>query len=157
MALKVAVIGHVVPEPRVMPLPENRLAARNLLSLRNFTRVVTDDGRMVEHFAYLRELRNLPADQPFSVWEMYGCAGLLLSSWIARHGFDVHLVNYVDSDNSEREVARLRDFDPDVVVLSTTFLLSRPDLLGACAFVRRALPRAFVVAGGHMCSPRSST
>jgi p-methyltransferase len=132
-----------------MPLPASSTAARNLLRLRNFTRIATDDGRLVEHLAYLRETSALPGNEPLSVWEMYLCSGLLLASWVARNGFEVELVNYVDSENEAAEIARLRDFDPDVVVLSTTFLLSRSDLLAACALVRRALPEAFIVAGGH--------
>src|SRR5262245_35800769 len=95
--LKVAVVGHVVPEPRVMALPTNRTAARNLLRLRNFTRIATDDGRLVEHLAFLREQSGAPGDKPLSVWEMYLCSGLLLASWVARNGFDVQLVNYIDS------------------------------------------------------------
>src|SRR5262245_32151716 len=146
---KVAVIGHVVPEPRVIALPRNQRAARNLLRFRNFTRVDTEDGRLVEHLAYFRELSDLPTDEPFSVWEMYLCSALLLGSWVARHGFDVEVVNYIDSDNQQAQFARLRDFDPDVVVLSTTFLLSRGDLLTATGLVRKALPDAFLVAGGH--------
>jgi radical SAM superfamily enzyme YgiQ (UPF0313 family) len=146
---RVAVIGHVVPEPRVIALPGNERAARNLLRFRNFTRVDTEDGRLVEHLAYFRELSDVPTDEPFSVWEMYLCSALLLGSWVARHGFDVEVVNYIDSDNQAVQFARLRDFDPDVVVLSTTFLLSRGDLLTATGLVRRALPDAFLVAGGH--------
>jgi radical SAM superfamily enzyme YgiQ (UPF0313 family) len=147
--LKVAVIGHIVPEPTVIELPQSQLAARNLLRLRNFTRVATEDGRLVEHFAYLRELWGLPASGRFSIWEMYLCSALLLGSWVARHGFDVEIVNYIDSDNERERFARLRDFDPAVVVLSTTFLLSRRDLLAACGLLRRELPQAFIVAGGQ--------
>lgn len=149
MPLRVAVIGHVVPEPRAIALPNNERAARNLLRFRNFTRVATDDGRLVEHLAYLREQSPAVDDRPFSIWEMYLCSALLLGSWVARHGYEVEVVNYIDSDNRDERFGRLRAFDPDVVVLSTTFLLSRGDLLTATGLLRGALPNAFIVAGGH--------
>ena len=94
---RVAVIGHVVPEPRAIALPTNERAARNLLRFRNFTRVATDDGRLVEHLAYLREQTHMPAasEGPFSIWEMYLCSALLLGSWVARNGYEVEVVNFV--------------------------------------------------------------
>jgi p-methyltransferase len=147
--LRVVVVGHVVPEPRAIALPRNERAARNLLRFRNFTRVATDDGRLVEHLAFLREQSGLPGNGKFSIWEMYLCSALLLGSWLARHGFDVEVVNYIDSDTQQERFARLRSFDPAVVVLSTTFLLSRGDLLAATGLLRRELPNAFIVAGGH--------
>lgn len=149
MSLRVAVIGHVVPEPRSIALPSNSRAARNLLRFRNFTRVATDDGRLVEHLAFLREQSHAPESGPFSIWEMYLCSALLLGSWVARNGFEVEVVNYIDSDNRAEQFGRLRSFTPDVVVLSTTFLLSRGDLMTATSLLRAELPNAFIVAGGH--------
>ena len=38
--IKVALIGHTLPEPVEMDLPKNPMKAKALLSLHNFTRVV---------------------------------------------------------------------------------------------------------------------
>jgi radical SAM superfamily enzyme YgiQ (UPF0313 family) len=77
------------------------------------------------------------------------CAGLLLRSHLERHGFEVHHENYIDSANAEAAFARLRDFDPEIVVLSTTFVLTRKHMATLGKRFRRELPDAFLVAGGH--------
>lgn len=148
MPLKVAVIGHIVPSPTSLPVSGPRALA-GMLKLYNYTRVLTEDNRLVDHVAWLKERRGVPKDKDFSLWEMYLCASLLLKSHLARHGAETMMVNYVDSDNEERQFRRLRDFAPDVVVLSTTFVLSSSHLVAAGRLVRKHLPGAFVVAGGH--------
>ena len=124
----------------------NEQAMQRLLSLRNYTRVVAEDGKLYEHLSYLQAQRGLP---PLSVWEMYLCSTLLLGTHLRRHGFDVHLTNYIDSDNEDRELAALRAYNPDVVVLSTTFVLSKQHLVRAVNLVKTHLPGAFVVCGGQ--------
>ncbi len=146
---RIAVIGHMVAESNEITLPQDPALVKKLLQLHNFTRVVTDDGRLIDHIAHLKQLQGRPAEETFSVWEMYLCAGLLLSSHLRRHGFEVELVNFIDSDNASDRMARLESFDPDIVVLSTTFVLTRNHLLKAVKQLRGSLPKAFIVAGGH--------
>jgi hypothetical protein len=140
-----AVIGHITAEPNVLEV-RNEQAMQRLLSLRNYTRVVAEDGKLYEHLSYLQAQRGIP---PLSVWEMYLCSTLLLGTHLRRHGFDVHLTNFIDSDNEDRELAALRAYNPDVVVLSTTFVLSKQHLVRAVKLVKTHLPGAFVVCGGQ--------
>jgi|CXWL01.1.fsa_nt_gi p-methyltransferase len=148
MAPKVAVIGHMVPTPTSLAMPEKPAQRENLLKVYNYTRVLTDERKLVDHIAYLKR-NEIGAGQRHSVWEMYLCATLLLKSHLARHGVETLMVNYVDSDNEKAEMSRLRDFGPDIVILSTTFVLGAKHLADATAIIRRALPNAYIVAGGH--------
>lgn len=144
---KVAVIGHIIPTPTSWPVPRDPARLSRLLRLYNYTRVCTDDGYLMDHIAYLKKSRGVT--DPFSVWEMYLCATLLLTSHLARNNVEVLMVNYIDSDNETAELERIRRFGPDVIVLSTTFVLSGKHLTQAAALLRQSLPDAYIVAGGH--------
>lgn len=148
-ARRVAIIGHVVAAPNEIDLPDDPNVTAKLLQLHNFTRVVTEDGKLVDHIAYLKRERRIPAGETFSVWEMLMCAGLLLRSHLERNGFEVKLINYLDSDNEAAELADLEDFSPDIIVLSTTFVLTKAHLLKVSKRLREAVAGAFIVAGGH--------
>lgn len=146
---RVAIIGHVVAAPNEVELPDDRNVTAKLLQLQNFTRVVTEDGKLMDHIAYLKRLQGIPADEVFSVWEMLLCAGLLLRSHLERNGFEVKLINYLDSDNEAAELADLKKFSPDIIVLSTTFVLTKAHLLKVSKRLREDFTEAFIVAGGH--------
>ena len=143
MGLKVAVIGHIVPTPlRMVPSAMERWGY-------NYNRVLLEDGSMEDHLAFLKRTEGIPESQPFSVWEMYLGSGLILQSLLRSQGAEVLLVNYIDSHNEGQAFEDLRLFQPDLVLLSTTFLLSPAQLQYASRTIRRHLPEVFVVAGGH--------
>ena len=144
---RVAIIGHVIPSPVSLPAAPGQLAP--MLKLFNYTRVLTDSGNLVDHVAFLKQERGITGETPFSVWEMYLCAGLLLKSHVERNGHEALLINYIDSDNQDAVGRRLQDFQPDVVVVSTTFVLTPKHLSEAGQLLRRYLPNTFMVAGGH--------
>ncbi|HVE12807.1 MAG TPA: radical SAM protein [Elusimicrobiota bacterium] len=146
---RVAVLGHVVPTPTAIPAGANPRQLGAMLKLYNYTRVLTPDNRLVDHVAYLRDSLGRPKDAEFSVWEMHLCASLLLKSHLERHGAPTLMVNYVDSDNQDAAFKRIQAFKPDVLVLSTTFILSTKHLADAGSLIRKYLPDVFVVAGGH--------
>lgn len=52
-------------------------------------------------------------------------------------------------DGEERGLADCRSFDPDVVGLQCNFTTERRRALRLANLVRRAVPRAFIVLGGH--------
>lgn len=145
---RVAVIGHMVPTPTSLAVAGSDAQLKSLLKVYNYTRVLTDDRKLIDHIAYLKR-PEIAAGERHSVWEMYLCATLLLKSHLSRHGVDTLMVNYVDSDNEKEELGRLRDFNPDIVVLSTTFVLGSKHLADATRIIRGALPNAYIVAGGH--------
>lgn len=147
--LRVAIIGHITPDPNEIDIPTDEQEIQNMLKIHNFTRVVTQDGKLSDHLAYLKRFKGLAKSEKFTVWEMYLCASLLLGSYLERNGFEVKFLNYIDSDSEEEAFEELRCFDPDVVVLSTTFVLSRSHLVKAGQCIRKALPGTFIVAGGH--------
>ncbi|MDP3722277.1 MAG: radical SAM protein [Candidatus Omnitrophota bacterium] len=149
MPTRVAILAHVVTTPTSLPVPSSGKARASVLQLYNYTRVLTEDQRLVDHVTYLKEELGLAPSEAFSVWEMYLCSGLLLASHLERHGIEAFLVNYVDSENLEDKCLALQAFDPDIVVLSTTFILTKKHLVEAGWLIRRWVPRAFVVAGGH--------
>ncbi len=148
-APRVAIIGHMTPDPNEIPLPESPDLAKKLLTTHNFTRVVTAEGTLADHVAFLKRERGLAAQDRFTVWDMYLCGGLLLRSHLERNGFETLLVNAIDSDNEAVALAQISRFGPDIVVLSTTFVLTKRHLAVATKRIRKATPDAFIVAGGH--------
>lgn len=146
---KVTIIGHITATPTVLSVPDNPDQLAALMRLHNYTRVLTNDRTLVDHIAYFKRLRGLPREVQFSVWEMYLCASLLLKSHLERFGSEVQLINYIDSDNREEAFGRLRAFSPDIVVLSTTFILTAKHLMEVGQLIRRYAPEVFIVAGGH--------
>ena len=148
-AQRIAVIGHVTNAPNAIPLPEKKDRAAQLVKMNNFTRVLTEDGQLFDHIAYLKRQRGISDTEPFSVWEMDLCAGLLLASHLRRHDFEVKLINFIDSDNVDMKMAEIRSFEPDIIVLSTTFVLSQKHLCEIGQLIHKEIPDSFVVAGGH--------
>lgn len=148
-ATRIAIIGHMTPDPNEIPLPGSPGLAKKLLTTHNFTRVVTADGTLADHVAYLKRERGLAPEERFTVWDMFLCGGLLLKSHLERNGFEVLYVNAIDSDNEAASLAEVSRFGPDIVALSTTFVLTKRHLAVATKRVRQATPDAFIVAGGH--------
>lgn len=147
--LKAALIGNFVAEPRVTALPADRRAVRRLLTFKNYTRVVTPDAAVMEHLAFLKRELDLPRSQKLSVWEMNLCSVLLLASHLERLGVETLPINYIDTDNQEEKLAEIRDFAPDMLLVSTTFVLSGSDFLEIGRRLREHFPAVFLVAGGH--------
>lgn len=146
---KVAIIGHMIPAADECLMPDGLAESRKLLEGQNFTRVVTPEGTFADHLAYLSRLKGLDGDAAFNVWDMYPCAGLLLRSHLERNGFEAILVNRIGTSNEAAAFEELRAFAPDIVVLSTTFVLTRRHLTDIGKRLRVELPNAWLVAGGH--------
>lgn len=146
---KIVVIGHMAATANAFALPENSRKAAQMVKMYNFTRVATPDSMLVDHIAHLKQERGIPDSEIFSVWEMFLCSGLLLTSHLRRNGFEVKLVNYIDSANEEAEFASIKEFAPDIIALSTTFVLSQKHLGDMGERFRENVPNAFIVAGGH--------
>lgn len=146
---RVVIVGHMTAGLQKITLPTEPLQAAKLLELHNFTRVVADNNKLVDHIAYLKQDLGRPESETFSVWDMYLCSALLLSSHLRRHGCEVKLINHIDAEDVTSKLDDLKGFSPDIVVLSTTFVLTRNHLLRAAKKLRAAVPDAFVVAGGH--------
>jgi anaerobic magnesium-protoporphyrin IX monomethyl ester cyclase len=147
-SFRVAIIGHVVVEPQTLVLSSKRAAALNQISVNNFLKVVEPNGTMTEDLAYLAKTWK-DGKERLSVWDLYLTSGLLLSSHLRRAGANVHLINVVEPETERELMPALAAFDPQVVVMSTTFILSRSHFIRAAAKIRAAAPGAFVVAGGQ--------
>ncbi len=68
--LKVAMVGHSLPDPVEIDLPKSPDQAKALLSLHNYTRVVTEDNTLIDHIAYLKKKKQVSHQDMFSVWEL---------------------------------------------------------------------------------------
>ena len=146
--LRIAVIGHVVLDSRPVRLPARREAARKLVSLHNYTRVVDDDGRLVDHLSVLGEDADRFHGERLSVWKIFLAAGLLLDARLRAEGHDARLFNVLDISEPEGFHA-LSKFAPDIVALGTTFVLTPQQFGQTARAVRAAAPGAFIVAGGQ--------
>ncbi len=130
-------------------MPANPRDARKLLEGQNFTRVVTPQGTFSDHISYLSRTKGLTAREALTVWEMFPCAGLLLASHLERNGLETKLVTYMNSTNQAEVESELRAFAPDVIAISTTFVLTKRHLTDIGQQLREAFPDAWLVAGGH--------
>ena len=141
--MKIGLIGHIVPAPlALVPTDMERWGFK-------YTRVETEGASMIDHIAYLKRQLGLPRHESFSVWEMNLASVLLLRSLLKESGNEVLTVNYIDSDNEDQEFARIKEFAPDILALSTTFILSPSQLNYVARVIRKHLPDVFVVAGGQ--------
>jgi p-methyltransferase len=141
--MKVGLIGHIVPAP--LALIPTKMESWGY----KYTRVEMGDGSMIDHIAHLKSQLGIPRNESFSVWEMSLASVLLLQSRLKESGNEVLTVNYIDSDNEDREFARIKEFAPDILALSTTFILSPSQLNYVARLIRKHLPDTFVVAGGQ--------
>jgi hypothetical protein len=105
---------------------------------------------MIDHLAFLKGKLGLKRADDFSVWEMYLAGPLVLKSCLEAAGVDALLVNYIDTNsNEERAMEAIRQFEPTLLALGTTFILSPSQLNAAAHLLRRHLPHAFIAAGGQ--------
>ena len=149
MTARVTIIGHFALDSGPIRLPPQKKWAQNLIRLHNYTRIVTDDGHLVDHLSYLKQLRRADQNETYSIWEIYLTSGVLLASYLKRQGFETQLVNYVDDANAQEQFSAIREFAPDITVLSTTFVLTKTQFLKTTERVRAELPSSYLVAGGH--------
>jgi p-methyltransferase len=145
----IAIIGHMPADKNFLGMSGDSTTDSPLVQSYNYTRVVTPDLYLADHVAYLKRELEIPKKDTFSVWEMSMCAVLLLATHLRNHGFDVVTANYIDSDNAVDTFDRLKVFDPDIVVLATTFILTRNHMATFAKSVRDELPDSWIVAGGH--------
>ncbi|MBF0355149.1 MAG: radical SAM protein [Alphaproteobacteria bacterium] len=145
---RVAIIGHFVPMATVIDLPLDPRHAKTLLSLHNYTRVAYE-GRLYDHLAYLSKIALRDPNERFSVWEIFLCGPLLLASHLERLGIPTLLVNSIDSDNEVESFERIRSFQPDIIALTTTFVLTQSQMAAVGRRFRQEFPDIFIVAGGQ--------
>ena len=143
LSSRVAIIGHIVPVADiVMPTPMERWGY-------TFNRVSLEDGSMMDHLAFLKRKLGLEQGEGFSIWDMYQAGPLVLKSYLESEGIEVLLINHIDANNEERAIQAIRQFEPTLVALGTTFILSPSQLNAVAQRLRRHLPDAFIVAGGQ--------
>ncbi|NQU57757.1 MAG: radical SAM protein [Rhodospirillales bacterium] len=146
--MRVVVIGHFVTTPVASELPANPRHAAMMVEMSNYTRVVNDDGLFIDHVELLSRQQKRPAEEALSVWDMNLAAGLLLSSHLRRNGFTVKRVNTLTSEN-DPQLDEVEAFNPDIIAVSTTFVLSKEHLSSVGKVLKKRFPDIFVVAGGH--------
>lgn len=140
---RVAIVGHVVPvADTVMPTPMERWGY-------TFNRVSLEDGSMMDHLAFLKGRLGLKPSEDFSIWDMYLAGPLVLKSCLEAAGVEVLLINHIDANNEETAIQAIQQFEPTLVALGTTFILSPSQLQAVAQRLRRHLPEVFIVAGGQ--------
>ena len=146
---KVALIGHTLPEPTEIDLPKSPMKAKALLSLHNYTRVVTKENKLIDHVAYLKKKLKIPNKETFSLWEMSLCAGLLLNSMLKRNGINSKSFNFLSKENEGEVIKEIKNFQPDIIALSTTFILTPKHFIEVTTDLKKKFPNSFLVCGGH--------
>lgn len=144
--MKIAVVGHMALESGPISLPSNPDWARNQIRTYNYVRLL-DDGTLIDHLDFLAKWRG--KGERFSIWDMHLNASLLLGAHLRRAGFDTLTINSITADTVDARLAELTAYGPDMVVMGTTFMLSRPEFMSNAACLRGATPNAFIIAGSQ--------
>ena len=147
--IKVVLIGHTLNDPVEIDLPENPMKAKALLSLYNFTRVITKDNKLLDHVAYLKKKLKIPNEKTFSLWEMSLCAGLLLTSMLKRNGINCKSFNFLSKENEKQVFNEIENYQPTIIGLSTTFILTPKHFIEVTSNLKKKFPNSFIVCGGH--------
>lgn len=144
---RIAIIGHIALEPDAIVLPASKAAIQHLMGFQNYLRVVDEDGQFRNHLACLSNWRG--KDERFSIWDIRLTAPLLLASHLRKTGFDVFNANALTPDTWDAKVAEIQAFGPDLIVLSTTFVLSASSFQAVADKLKSAFPDTPVIAGGQ--------
>ena len=144
---RIAVIGHVALEPDAMPLPDSQAGIRHLMGFQNYLRVVDEDNQFRGHLSCLSRWRG--QNERFSIWDIRLTAPLLLATHLRNAGFDARITNSLTPDTWDGRVAELHDFDPELIVLSTTFVLTASSFQNIADKIREWFPSVPVIAGGQ--------
>lgn len=145
--MRIAVIGHMALDSGPITLPRNPDWARNQIRTYNYVRLLDDGGQLIDHLDFLGRSRG--KGERFSIWDMHLNASLLLGAHLRRNGFDVLTVNSICADTLDQRLAEVAAWRPELVVMGTTFMLSRSEFMSNAACLRKAAPEAFIVAGGQ--------
>ena len=146
---RVAIIGHTLPDPVEIDIPNNPIKAKTLLSLHNFTRVVTEENTLIDHIAYLKKKKGIPEKETFSLWEMSLCASLLLTSLLKRNNIDCESYNHLSKENEDQVFSEIEKYNPNVIAFSSTFILTQKHFMEVSNNIKKRFPKALVVCGGH--------
>jgi radical SAM superfamily enzyme YgiQ (UPF0313 family) len=148
--LRITIIGHTVTEKLAFKLSNNENKAAVQVGASNFTRVELKDGSFIDHIEYLnRRKHQEEIPKNFSVWDMYLCSVLSLESYLIRNKFRVQKINHIDENNKEKVDADIRSFGPNIILISTTFVLSKKHLFAIGKNIKMSCPDAFLLGGGH--------
>ena len=145
---KVIIVGHRISSPLRIELPKNPIYAKQSLQLYNYTRVYDEETNMlVDHDEYFKSKNEI--EGRFSVWDMYLASGLILASYLKKKDIDVKLFNTIDETNENDFIHEAKNFNPEILILSTSFVLQAKELISSVAFFKKHLPNAFILVGGQ--------
>ena len=145
---KIAVLGHHISSPEIMNISKNPVYAKQALQLYNYTRVYDDKtNSLIDHDKYFKMKNNIK--DRFSVWDLYLASGLILASHLKRNNFEVQLFNTVDSSNETDFIKKVNIFSPEIIIFSTTFILTKNQFTDTIRFLKKNFPDIFVLAGGQ--------
>ena len=146
---RIGIISHIDQTERKVDLPENERKADMFKKLFRWSKI-EHDGYLWEEFKFFKRIMDIE-DTVFNIWELPILSGLHVESAIKRMGDNVTTmrINSIFDDTIESEYQRLKEFDPDCIFLSTTFLLNKEQLSMAVGDVRSRFPQTPIVLGGN--------
>jgi radical SAM superfamily enzyme YgiQ (UPF0313 family) len=147
--IRIGIIAHIDQTERKTPLPEDKRKADILRKIFRWSKI-EHEGYLWEDFKFFKHVANME-DEVFNVWEMPILAGIHVESVIRKIGgnFETMRINSISDDSKEAEYARLKEFDPDCIFLSTTFILNKEQLNNTIKNVRSEFPVTPIILGGN--------
>ena len=147
---RLAIVAHIDQSDRVVPLPLGQERMSNMLRKLHRWSKVEFGHALWEEFRLLCELtgRN---PRNFNIWEIPGYSGLHVEHFARQASQEIETlrVNYISPDNMEGPLESIRSFCPDMVLLSTTFVLNWQQLHNVMKLLRKELPETPILLGGN--------
>jgi p-methyltransferase len=128
-------------------LPEHFESAKHLLAFHAYTRVINDKNQLVDHLQLESAWRG--KDERLSIWDIRLSAPLILATHLRGAGFTVQIINSITADTADQSLAAIEEFDPCIIVLCSTFILSSSQFLDVSLRLRERFPACAIVAGGQ--------
>jgi len=86
----------------------------------------------------------------FNIWDMPLYSGIHLKSLLVKHGIKCNLINYIDQYTKDKIINMIHDFNPDGIIISTTFYLDINHIKMLIKLLRKTLPDTKIIIGGHV-------
>ncbi len=144
---KIAIIGQMQLDPKRFSLPEDDSRKKIFRDIYKWTHVEYK-GDLVEEATFFSG--NVVSSYK-SIWEIPSFSTIFLGSEIrkAAPSVEITIINYIDQDNLEQIKDEMIQLGPEMIFLSTTFMLKLDQLVSSVKLLRSTLPKTTIVLGGH--------
>ncbi|MCO4795016.1 MAG: radical SAM protein [Bacteriovoracaceae bacterium] len=147
---RVAIVSHFDLNPNIIDLPMDNPSARKKISeLYRWNRVEFED-KAWDEMAFLGHILGKGPDE-FSLWEMPIFSGVHLENIVKKADSTntTKRINFIPIDKKDESFKSIDDFNPDLILVSTTFILTLNQLIQVAKIFATSFPNKKIIFGGN--------